>query len=72
MRYCNSKRNYNFCLLISNFWGDHLMPAEHNWNLGFAMSNLAKLKIRWDTLADFHLNAFEVNFDEHNQRFEFL
>ena len=48
------------------------MPAEHNWNLGFAMSNLAKLKIRWDKLADFHLNAFKVNFEEHTQRFEFL
>ena len=47
------------------------MPAEHNWNLGFAMSNLAKLKIRWEKLADFHLNAFEVNFEEHTQRFDF-
>ena len=47
------------------------MPAEYNWNLGFAMSNLAKLKIRWEKLADFHLNAFEVNFEEHTQRFDF-
>ena len=48
------------------------MPAEHNWNLGFSMSNLAKLKIWWDKLANLHLNAFEVNLEEHNQKFEFL
>ena len=48
------------------------MPAEHKWNFGFAMSNLAKLKIRWDKLADLHSNALEVNFKEQNQKFEFL
>ena len=47
------------------------MPAEHNWNLGFSMSNLAKLKLQWDELANLHLNAFEVNFEEPNQKFEF-
>ena len=47
------------------------MPAEHNWNLGFSMSNLAKLKIWWDELANLHLNAIGVNFEEPNQKFEF-
>ena len=44
------------------------MPAEHNWNLGFSMSNLAKLKIRWDKLANLHLNAIGVNFEEPNSQ----
>ena len=48
------------------------MPAEHKWNFSFAMFNLAKLKIRWDKLADLHSNALEVNFKEQNQKFEFL
>ena len=37
------------------------------------MSNLAKLKIQQDKLANLHLliNAFEVNFKEPDQKFEF-
>ena len=47
------------------------MPAELNWNLGFSMSNLAKLKIQWDELANLHLNAIGVNFEVPNQKSEF-
>ena len=42
--------------------------------LGFLnLSNLAKLKIQQDKLANLHLliNAFEVNFREPDQKFEF-
>ena len=58
---------------LKNSWGDCLMPAQHNWNLGSSMSNLAKLKIQQDKLANLHLliNAFEVNFKEPDQKFEF-
>ena len=47
------------------------MPAQHKWNLGSSMSNLAKLKIQRDKLANLHLNAFEINFKEPDQKFEF-
>ena len=49
------------------------MPAQHNWNLDSSMSNLAKLKIQQYKLANLHLliNAFEVNFKEPDQKFEF-
>ena len=47
------------------------MPAEHNWKLGFSMSNLAKLEIKQDELANLNLNAFKANFEEHDQKFKF-